>query len=45
MVFNPNLNNASLISWRSVLLVEEAYTNPTQPVDLLQIGHHHPIKM
>jgi len=45
MVFNPTLNNTSLISWRSVLLMEEAYTNPTQRVDLLHIGHHQPIKM
>jgi len=36
MVFNATFNNISLISWRSVLLVEETEV-PGEKTDLLQV--------
>ena len=36
MVFNANFNNISVISWRSVLLVEETGV-PEKPIDLSQV--------
>ena len=37
MVFNATFNNISLISWRSVLLVEETEVPGEKKTDLLQI--------
>jgi hypothetical protein len=36
MVFNANFNNTSVISWRSVLLVEEIEENHTPVVSQSQ---------
>jgi len=36
IVFNATFNNISVISWRSVLLVEEI-GNPEKPTDLSQV--------
>ena len=33
MVFNATFNNSSVISWRSVLLVEETGVYPEKPTD------------
>jgi hypothetical protein len=38
MVFNTTFNNISVISWRSVLLVEEK-EYPEKTTDLLQVTH------
>jgi hypothetical protein len=37
MVINATFNNISVISWRSVLLVEETGVNPKKP-----LNHHNP---
>ena len=36
MMFNATFNNISVISWRSVLLIEETGV-PEKPIDLLQV--------
>jgi hypothetical protein len=37
MVFNATFNNISVISWRSVLLVEETGEYPEKTTDLPQV--------
>jgi hypothetical protein len=37
MVFNAIFNNISVISWRSVLLVEETGVPRAKTIDLLQV--------
>jgi len=38
MVFNATFNNISVISWRSVLLIEETEI-PEKPTSLLQVTY------
>jgi hypothetical protein len=37
MVFNATFNNISVISWRSLLLVEETRVPEDKTIDLLQV--------
>jgi hypothetical protein len=37
MVFNATFNNISVISWRSILLVEETAEYPEKTTDITQV--------